>query len=98
MAEPFSLKDDLFNPRTVGQLAAEYAAGVPGFDGPRFEAAALAGFPERELMARMEWMADCLEQQLAPDFPTMADPLEAAMPPPLDPALRDDDFGHFKPW
>ena len=95
MAEKFSLKDHLFNPETVGQLAAEYAAGVPGFDAARFEAEALSGFAERELLARLEWMADCLEGQLAVDFPLMADQLEAAMPPPLDPSLRDDDFGRF---
>ncbi len=95
MAERFSLKDHLFNGDTVGRLAAEYAAAVPGFDAARFEAEALAGFPDRELMARLEWMADCLEPQLAMDFPAMADQLEAAMPAPLDPALRDDDFGHF---
>jgi 3-methyladenine DNA glycosylase AlkC len=95
MAEKFSLKDHLFNAETVGQLAAEFAAGVPGFDVTRFTAEALAGFPERELMQRLDWMADCLEPQLAPDFPTMADQLEAAMPPQLDPTLTDDDFGHF---
>ncbi|MGB0904013.1 MAG: class I SAM-dependent methyltransferase, partial [Mangrovicoccus sp.] len=37
-----------------------------------------------------EWMADCLERQLAPDFPTMAKQLQAAMPAPLDPALGDE--------
>ncbi|KIN64719.1 DNA alkylation repair enzyme [Sulfitobacter noctilucicola] len=95
MAERFSLKDHLFNADTVGRLAAEYAAGVPGFDAARFEREALAGFAERELLARLEWMADCLTPQLAADFPTMAEQLEAAMPPPLDPGLRDDDFGHF---
>jgi 3-methyladenine DNA glycosylase AlkC len=95
MSEKFSLKDHLFNPDTVGQLAAEYATGVPGFDAPRFEAEALAGFADRELMARMEWLADCLEGQLATTFPDMADQLEAAMKDPLDPTLRDDDFGHF---
>ncbi|WP_300055719.1 DNA alkylation repair protein [uncultured Roseobacter sp.] len=95
MAAGYSLKDDLFNPRTVGQLAGEFAAGVPGFDAARFEKEALAGFPERELMARMEWLADCAEAQLATDFPTMADQLEAAMPARLDPSLRDDDFGQF---
>ncbi len=95
MAEKFSLKDHLFNPETVGRLAAEYAAGVPGFDADRFAKEALSGFAERELLARMEWMADCLETQLASDFPTMADQLEAAMPPQLDPSLKDDDFGHF---
>tara|TARA_R110002049_G_scaffold23545_3_gene83304 strand:+ start:21227 stop:22345 length:1119 start_codon:yes stop_codon:yes gene_type:complete len=95
MAEKFSLKDHLFNPQSVGRLAGEYAAALPGFDAARFEAEALAGFPSRELMARMEWMADCLQGQLAEDFPTMAAQLHAAMPAPLDPARRDDDFGHF---
>lgn len=95
MAEKFSLKDHLFNPQTMAQLATEFAAGLPGFDAERFQAEALSGFGERELMERMEWMADCLEGQLAKDFPTMADQLEAAMPAPLDPALRDDDFGQF---
>ena len=95
MAERFSLKDHLFNPETVARLASEYAAALPAFDAARFEREALGGFAERELLARLEWMADCLEGQLAPDFPAMAAELEAAMPAPLDPALTDDDFGHF---
>ncbi|WP_370401756.1 DNA alkylation repair protein [Sulfitobacter sp. JB4-11] len=95
MAEKFLLKDHLFNAQSIGQLAAEYAAGLPGFDADRFVTETLDGFPERELLARLEWIADCLEPHLAPDFPTMADQLEACMPPPLDPALRDDDFGQF---
>ncbi len=95
MAEKFSLKDHLFNERTVGQLAGEYSAGVAGFDGGRFAKQALSGFAERELLARLEWMADCLEGQLASDFPAMADQLEAAFPARLDPALKDDDFGQF---
>lgn len=95
MAERFSLKDALFNAETVGQLASEYASAVPGFDADRFQAEALAGFSDRELMARLDWLADCIETQLADDFPTMAEQLEAAMPPPLDPSLKDDDFGKF---
>lgn len=95
MAEKFSLKDHLFNPETIGQLAAEYAAGLPSFDADRFAKEALSGLPDRELLARLDWMADCLEPQLAPDFPTMATQLEAAMPARLDPTLKDDDFGHF---
>ena len=55
----------------------------------------MAGLPDRALMERMEWIADCLEPQLASDFSTLAAQLEAAMPPPLDPTRRDDDFGHF---
>lgn len=89
------MKDQLFNATSVGQLAEEYAAAVPGFDGPRFAAACLAGFPERELMARMNWMADCLQEQLSDDFRTLAGQLQAALPPRLDPSKTDDDFGHF---
>lgn len=93
--ERFSLKDHLFNAQTVGQLAQEYCAGVPSFDGARFEREALSGFADRELLQRLEWLADCIGDQLSSDFPTMADQLEAAMPASLDPALTDDDFGHF---
>lgn len=95
VAKRFSLKDHLFNPQTVGQLAQEYCAGIPSFDGTGFEREALGGFEGRELMQRLEWLADCVETQLSPDFPTMADQLEAAMVPRLDPTLTDDDFGHF---
>ena len=95
MAEKFSLKDHLFNSETVNQLAAEFAQGVPGFDANAFAAQALTGFPERELMQRLEWLADCLEPQLATDFDKMAAQIEAALPDKLDPTLSDDDFGHF---
>ncbi|MBO9477790.1 DNA alkylation repair protein [Shimia sp. R11_0] len=95
VSQGFSLKDHLFNAESMADLAAEYAAGIPGFDAEGFQAEAVAGFPERELMERMEWIADCIEKRLAPDFPTMADQLEAAMPPALDPTRKDDDFGRF---
>ncbi|MEM8653768.1 MAG: DNA alkylation repair protein [Pseudomonadota bacterium] len=95
-AQPtFSLKDQLFNADSLGDLADEYAAVVPGFDRDAFHAAALSGIAERSLMECLDWFADCLEPHLAPDFPTMADQVEAAMPPRLDPSLRDDDFGRF---
>ena len=93
--ERFSLKDHMFNAQTVGQLAQEYAAEIPSFDAAKFESEALSGFAVRELMQRLEWMADCVESQLSSDFPTLAEQLEAAMPFRLDPALTDDDFGHF---
>lgn len=95
MADKFSLKDHLFNADTVAQLAGEYAAALPHFDASKFQTDALSGFASRELMARMDWMADCLEAQLADDFPTMADQLTAALSAPLDPTLNDDDFGQF---
>ena len=93
--ERFSLKDHLFNPDSIGDLAAEYSAALPDFDATGFQKDVLAGFPDRELLARLDWIADCLEPHLAPTFPQMAEQLEAAMPPPLDPELTDDDFGRF---
>ncbi|WP_299768561.1 DNA alkylation repair protein [uncultured Tateyamaria sp.] len=95
-AQPtFSLKDQLFNAESLGDLADEFVAGVPGFDRDAFHVAALSGIAERSLMECLDWFADCLEPHLAADFPTMADQLQAAMPPRLDPTLRDDDFGRF---
>jgi 3-methyladenine DNA glycosylase AlkC len=94
-AAAFSLKDHLFNADTLGQLAAEYAAGLPGFPAEAFLERVLPGLAERGLLERIDWIADCIEPHLAPDFPTMADQAEAAMPPPLDPSLTDDDFGQF---
>ncbi len=91
----FALRDALFNATTLGQLASEHEAGLPGFDAQAFLASVLPGLPERGLLERLDWIADCLEPQLAPDFPTMAAQIEAAMPPPLDPGRRDDDFGQY---
>ena len=95
MAEGFSLKDELFNAMTLGDLAAEYSAALSFFDGEAFHAEVVAGLEGRELMERLEWIADCVEARLSPAFPEMADQLEAAMPAQLDPGLRDDDFGRF---
>jgi 3-methyladenine DNA glycosylase AlkC len=95
MADRFSLKDHLFNAGSVGDLAAEIAATLPDFDADRFVSDTLAGFPARELLQRLDWIVDCLEPHLSRDFPAMADQLQAAMPPPLDPSRTDDDFGRF---
>ncbi len=94
-AATFSLKDELFNAESLGDLADEYRRAVPGFDREAFHAAALSGIADRSLLACLDWFADCLEPYLASDFQTMADQLESAMPAPLDPDLRDDDFGRF---
>ncbi|MCI5110822.1 MAG: hypothetical protein MRY75_09730 [Marivita sp.] len=90
----FSLKDQLFNADTIGDLAAEYAV-LPGFDPDRFVSEALAGLSSRGLLERLDWLADCIETQLPDQFPDMADALEAAMPEALDPGKSDDDFGRF---
>ena len=90
----FSLADQLFNADSVRDLAREYAV-LPGFEAGRFHREAVAGLDGRGLLERLDWLADCLEAQLPRDFPAMAEALEAAMPPPLDPSRTDDDFGRF---
>ncbi|MGR3370958.1 MAG: hypothetical protein ACU0CC_09230 [Sagittula sp.] len=90
----FSLADQLFNAESLADLAAEFAV-LPGFDRDRFLAECVPGLAGRGLLERLEWMADCLEAQLPSGFGPMAEALEAALPPALDPALKDDDFGRF---
>jgi hypothetical protein len=65
-AAAFSLKDHLFNADTLGQLAAEYAAGLPGFPAGAFLDRVLPGLAERGLLERIDWIADCIEPHLAP--------------------------------
>lgn len=90
----FSLADQLFNADSLRDLAQDYAV-LPGFDADRFQEEAVGGLDGRGLLERLDWIATCVERQLPGPFPAMADALEAAMPPPLDPALSDDDFGRF---
>ncbi|MCA0994310.1 hypothetical protein [Alloyangia pacifica] len=90
----YSLADQLFNRGTLGVLAQEYSV-LPGFAPDRFVATALPRFEGLGVHARLETIAEALAEQLASDFPEMADQVEAALPPPLDPSLRDDDFGRF---
>lgn len=90
----FSLADQLFNARTVGQLGREYGV-LPGFDGGAFTRQALAGLPGRGLLERLDWLADCIAARLPQDFHAMAEAVETAMPPALDPSRQDDDFGQF---
>ena len=90
----FSLKDDLFNAQTVARLGGEFeAAGV--FRAEPFVAEVMAGLAPLELKARINWIAEVLASHLPKDFPAAAEAIRAALPPPLDPSLRDDDFGHF---
>ncbi|ETW12565.1 hypothetical protein ATO8_11124 [Roseivivax marinus] len=89
-----SLSAQLFNARTVGDLGAELSV-LPGFDAERFVAEAIRNLDGLGVFARLDRIADAAEAQLPRDFPAMADALEAALPPPLDPERTDDDFGRF---
>ncbi len=91
----FSLKDELFNSSTLGLLSGNVAAVYPGFRRKAFERKVLGRFGELELKARIDWMAQCLNEYLPDNLAQAREVLLAALPEPLDPDLRDNDFGQF---
>ncbi len=91
----FSLKDDLFNPRTVAELGAALASAHPGFSRQAFEREVLAAFPGLELKERINWMVETAHRHLPAELDAARDIWLAALPAPLDPTLSDDDFGRF---
>ncbi|WP_170348921.1 hypothetical protein [Ruegeria atlantica] len=95
MAQNFSLKDQLFNAEKTCFLADLFADADPSFDAKAFEAQVMSRLLELELKERMAWIADCLQQAVPGELPTVAPTLLRALPPPLDPTKTDDDFGDF---
>ena len=94
MAQGFSLKDDLFNPQTVGRLGQHFEeAGV--FASAPFVQEVLARMGPLALKERINLIAEVLATHLPNDFPSACDAILQALPPPLDPSRTDDDFGHF---
>lgn len=90
----YSLADQLFNRDSLSDLGREFAV-LPGFDPARFVEETTPRLAALGVHARLEVIADGLAAQLPTPFLEMADALEAAMPAPLDPARKDDDFGRF---
>jgi len=95
MAEKFLLKDLLFNQTKVGRIADEIHRVHPSFKQTAFAREVLAGFPERELKARIIWIAECLKKYLPDNYEQAVGILIKALPPPNNPELLDDDFGDF---
>ena len=95
MTSCFSLKDQLLNPEKVRYLSYLFQAADTGFNGNGFFDAVMSRLPELGLKARIAWIAECLCTFLPTDLDVAAPILCAALPPPLDPTLSDDDFGDF---
>jgi 3-methyladenine DNA glycosylase AlkC len=95
MASGFSLKDQLFNRDKTRYLAGLFAAADPSFDAEAFEQQVMAELPALELKQRIALIASTLAQHLPEPLPEAAPILLRALPPPLDPAKTDDDFGDF---
>jgi len=91
----FSLKDQFFNPRTVGILADRLYLAEPSFKKAQFEKTVLKRFPELELKERIAWIVETLASCLPANFPEANDILQQALPERLDPTRTDDDFGTF---
>ena len=91
----FSLKDQLFNKKSVALLADNIYAIAANFDRKLFQKQVLARFPKLELKERIDWLVTTLETHLPQHFPDAVAVLEAALPEPLDPDLTDDDFGKY---
>ena len=91
----FSLADQLFNRDSVGRLAAALADADRDFDPARFRRRVLKPFAQLALKQRIDHIVDMLGQQLPDDYQRALEILYAALPPPLDPTLGDDDFGDF---
>jgi len=64
----FSLKDQLFNRKSVGELSTAIQSAEPGFAGKNFERTVLARFPELELKDRINWIVSSLEKFLLPEW------------------------------
>lgn len=93
--ERFSLKDHLFNPAKVQDLAIRLEAVHPSFQTQAFTQACVKGFPERELKARIGWIREQLRAFLPDDYRAAVAILLQALPAPCNPELSDDDFGSF---
>ncbi len=91
----FSLKDQLFNGDTVGQLSSWLASAYAGFDEAGFQTDVLAAFDELELKQRISHISATMANYLPGDYAEACDIVVAALPEQLDPTKTDDDFGEF---
>ena len=94
MAKGDSLADQLFNRDSVGRLAGHFEdAGV--FVAAPFVADVMADLHALDLKARITHIATHLETHLPRDFNAADVAIRASLPAPLDPNLKDNDFGAF---
>lgn len=94
MSQGFSLKDQLFNAEKVAYLGGLFDP-VPGFDRDAFQSHVMSRMLDLELKQRIDWIAECLATALPGDLGTVGPAIRTALPPPLDPTRKDDDFGDF---
>ncbi len=95
MSEKFSLKDELFNPKKVRQIASEIKAVYTSFKQDSFEKEVTEKFDELELKERIFHISSMLKKYLPTNYVEATNILLQALPCELDPKRTDDDFGEF---
>ena len=95
MSEKFSLKDELFNPKKVHQIASEIKEVYASFEQDKFEKEVTEKFDELELKERISHIASMFKKYLPSDYMEASNILLKALPTELDPKKTDDDFGEF---
>lgn len=95
MAEKFSLKDELFNPKKVHQIASKIKGVYGTFEQEAFEREVTNKFEELELKERIAYIRNMLAKYLPVDYVEATNILLKALPKELDPTKTDDDFGEF---
>ena len=95
MSEKFSLKDELFNPKKVHQIASEIKNVYAPFEQEAFEKEVTTKFDELELKERIVHIRNMLAKYLPNDYVEAVNILLKALPAELDPKKIDDDFGEF---
>lgn len=95
MKEKFSLKDALFNPEKVHQLAIEIKIVYADLDQESFEKDITDVFPKLELKERIDHMSDMLFKYLPDKYNEAIAIIVQALPEELDTNKYDNDFGDF---
>jgi 3-methyladenine DNA glycosylase AlkC len=93
--EKFSLKDELFNPKKVHQIASEIKVVYAHFEQEAFEKEVIAKFNKLELKERIAHIRNMFAKYLPKAYVEATDILLKALPLVLDPKKTDDDFGEF---
>jgi 3-methyladenine DNA glycosylase AlkC len=95
MKEKFSLKDHLFNPSKIKNLAESIVIVYPTFNTEDFISTVIKRFPELELKQRITWITVNLKKFLPENYPDAVAVLLRSLPPENDPNKSDNDFGDF---
>lgn len=95
MSERFSLKDHLFNKKSVRYLADLFYHHDSSFPKEDFIKNICSDFPALELKERITRIRYELERVLPEKYPEALMIILRALPPQLNPNKTDDDFGEF---